>query len=37
VQLAGAALAAWFLQAVVDVSASFGSNYPAASYSSGDG
>jgi aquaporin Z len=35
VQLAGAALAAWFLQAVVDVSASFGSNYPAASYSSG--
>jgi aquaporin Z len=36
VQLAGAALAAWFLQAVVNVSASFGSNYPAASYSSGD-
>jgi aquaporin Z len=36
VQLAGAALAAWFLQAVVNVSAAFGSNYPAASYSSGD-
>jgi aquaporin Z len=36
VQLAGAALAAWFLQAVVNVSASFGSNYPASSYSSGD-
>jgi aquaporin Z len=36
VQLAGAALAAWFLQAVVNVSASFGSNYPAPSYSSGD-
>jgi len=36
VQLAGAALAAWFLQAVVNVSASFGSNYPAPSYSAGD-
>jgi aquaporin Z len=36
VQLAGAALAAWFLQTVVNVSASFGSNYPAPSYSSGD-
>jgi aquaporin Z len=36
VQLAGAALAAWFLQAVVDVSASFGSNYPAAGFSNGD-
>jgi aquaporin Z len=36
VQLAGAALAAWFLQAVVHVSASFGSNYPAGSYSSAD-
>ncbi len=36
VQLAGAALAAWFLQAVVNVSATFGSNYPAPSYSSGD-
>ena len=29
VQLAGAATAAWFLQAVVNVSASYGSNYPA--------
>ncbi len=36
VQLAGAALAAWFLQSVVDVSATFGSNYPAADYSSLD-
>ena len=36
VQLGGAALAAWFLQAVVHVSASFGSNYPAAGYSGGD-
>ena len=36
VQLAGAALAAWFLQAVVDVSASFGSNYPATGFSNGD-
>jgi aquaporin Z len=36
VQLAGAALAAWFLQAVVHVSASFGSNYPAGAYSSAD-
>jgi aquaporin Z len=36
VQLAGAALAAWFLQGVVHVSASFGSNYPASSYSSTD-
>ena len=36
VQLGGAALAAWFLQAVIHVSASFGSNYPAASASSGD-
>jgi len=35
-QLAGAALAAWFLQAVIDVSASFGSNYPAPTYSSSD-
>ncbi|RYV51414.1 MIP/aquaporin family protein [Pengzhenrongella frigida] len=33
VQLAGAALAAWFLQAVIGVSATFGSNYPAAGYS----
>ena len=29
VQLGGAALAAWFLQAVVHVSATYGSNYPA--------
>ncbi|HEV8529233.1 MAG TPA: aquaporin [Actinomycetes bacterium] len=36
VQLAGAALAAWFLQAVVNVSATYGSNYPAAEYSTGD-
>lgn len=36
VQLAGAALAAWFLQAVVHVSASYGSNYPASSASSAD-
>ena len=28
-QLGGAALAAWFLQAVVHVSATYGSNYPA--------
>ena len=32
-QLGGAALAAWFLQAAVHVSASFGSNYPAAGFS----
>jgi hypothetical protein len=36
VQLAGAALAAWFLQSVIHVSATFGSNYPAAGYSSFD-
>jgi aquaporin Z len=36
VQLAGATLAAWFLQSLVNVSASFGSNYPVASYSSSD-
>lgn len=36
VQLVGATLAAWFLQAVVHVSASFGANYPAASHSSAD-
>ncbi len=36
VQLAGAALAAWFLQSVIHVSATYGSNYPAASYSSLD-
>ena len=36
IQLGGAALAAWFLQAVIHVSASYGSNYPSASASSGD-
>lgn len=36
VQLAGAALAAWFLQSVVHVSATYGSNYPASGYSSLD-
>jgi aquaporin Z len=36
VQLGGAALAAWFLQAVVHVSSSYGSNYPATGYSHGD-
>ncbi|MGZ4594275.1 MAG: MIP/aquaporin family protein [Actinomycetes bacterium] len=36
VQLAGAALAAWFLQATVDVSASYGSNYPASGFSAGN-
>ena len=36
VQLAGAALAAWFLQSVIHVSATFGSNYPATGYSSFD-
>jgi aquaporin Z len=35
-QLGGAALAAWFLQAVVHVSASYGSNAPAAGFSAGD-
>jgi aquaporin Z len=35
-QLAGAVLAAWFLQAVVHVSATFGSNYPAAHFSNAD-
>ena len=34
VQLLGAALAAWFLQSVINVSATFGSNYPASGYSS---
>ena len=33
VQLAGATLAALFLHAVINVSATFGSNYPAANYS----
>jgi aquaporin Z len=36
VQLAGAVLAAWFLQAVVNVSAVYGSNYPASNYTNGD-
>jgi aquaporin Z len=36
VQLAGAALAAWFLQAVVHVSSFYGSNYPASGFSSAD-
>jgi aquaporin Z len=36
VQLGGAALAAWFLQAVIHVSATYGSNYPAAGYANGD-
>jgi aquaporin Z len=36
VQLVGAALAAWFLQGVIHVSAIYGSNYPAANYSSLD-
>jgi len=35
-QLGGAALAAWFLQAVIHVSAWYGSNYPAAKYSGVD-
>jgi glycerol uptake facilitator-like aquaporin len=34
-QLIGATLAAWLLQAVIKVSATYGSNYPAASYSAG--
>ncbi len=36
VQLVGAVLAAWFLQSVIHVSATYGSNYPAAGYSSLD-
>jgi aquaporin Z len=36
VQLGGAVLAAWFLQAVVHVSATFGANYPAANFSNAD-
>jgi len=36
VQLAGATLACLFLRAVIDVSATYGSNYPAAGYSSTD-
>jgi len=34
VQLIGATLAAWFLQAVIGVSAQYGANYPAPGYSS---
>ncbi len=34
-QLAGACLAAWFLQATIHVSSSYGSNYPASSFSAG--
>lgn len=36
VQLIGAALAAWFLQGVIHVSATYGSNYPASNFSSTD-
>jgi len=36
VQLIGASLAAWFLQSVIHVSATYGSNYPAHGYSSLD-
>jgi aquaporin Z len=35
VQLLGATLAAWFLHAVINVSATYGSNYPASGYSAG--
>ncbi len=36
IQLIGATLAAWFLQGVIHVSATFGSNYPASNFSSLD-
>jgi aquaporin Z len=36
VQLIGAALAAWFVQSVINASAVFGSNYPASGYTSTD-
>jgi aquaporin Z len=36
VQLIGASLAAWFVQSVVNASATFGSNYPAPGYSAWD-
>lgn len=36
VQIIGASLAAWFLQPVIGVSASFGSNYPAEGYTAFD-
>lgn len=35
-QLAGASLAAWLLQGIINVSSSYGSNYPAPTYSSSD-
>jgi aquaporin Z len=35
-QLVGAALAAWFVQSVINASAVFGSNYPASGYTSTD-
>jgi aquaporin Z len=35
-QLIGAALAAWFVQSVINASAVFGSNYPASGYTSTD-
>ncbi len=35
-QLVGASLAAWFVQSVINASAKFGSNYPAAGYSTTD-
>ena len=35
-QLLGAALAAWFVQSVINASAVFGSNYPASGYTSTD-
>jgi len=37
IQLVGATLAAWFLQSVIHVSATYGSNYVAAGYSATDG
>ena len=36
VQLIGASLAAWFLQATVHVSSTYGSNYPASGFSAGN-
>jgi aquaporin Z len=36
IQLVGATLAALFLRAVIDVSGTYGSNYPASGYSAGD-
>jgi len=35
-QLIGATLAAWFVQSVIGVSATFGSNYPASGFSNAD-